>query len=452
MRDNAVLRDPALLEAESKVGAHAASPEASAEIISFLDALIAKTEPQHGDAKITSRDFQTGHAALPHGSSAASNARRSGAPQSAGLANGARPVAAGAVDVTSDEGLGQIVKRLSDLLLLSRDMVPPQVHALTDQVLAGLVDQLDVKSRLALAERVSRSPELPQLLIRRLISDCEAVAQPILESDQVLSDLDLSKLVMTGGLGHRLMIARRTGIGTMTTNLLVEREEDDVVKALLDNQFIKLDGTTLDLIADKFIGNSDLMARLAVRDELQPRHGFAMFWHLPSKQRLKILTRFAISRRQVREAASDLIALINKDISLRSPATKKALRFAFGPIPQLDGEAGEADREALDGIDTSRLDLMLMIIKQRARIHKKTFSKILADPQGEPLAVLCKAVSIKKPDFICLARVMFKIHAKQIPLNDYLDHVSEVYDRLSWDGADIALRYWDQETSDAGRR
>lgn len=447
MRDNAALRDRSPAGAESKTCIESRSSEtsdASAEIISFLDALIAKTEPQHGDGNIIAKDFQTGPAVRPNRPSERSRVYGPGA-----SANGDTPADTGAVDVTSDQGIGQIVKRLSDLLLLSRDIVPPQVHALTDQVLAGLVDQLDVKSRQTLAERVSRSPELPQLLIRRLVSDCEAVAAPILESDQALSDLDLSKLVMTGGLGHRLMIARRSGIGTMTANLLVEREEPDVAKALLDNRLILMDGTTLDLIVEKFIGDSDIMRRLAAREELQPRQGFAMFWHLPPKQRMKILTRFAVSRRQVREAAADLIALINTDISLRSPATKKALRFAFGPIPQLDGTVAETAATTSNEIDTSRLDLMLLTIKQRARIHKKTFSKILADPQGEPLAVLCKAVSIKKPDFICLARVMYKIQAHKITLNEYLDHVAEVYDRLSWDGADIALRYWDQEAPQA---
>lgn len=351
------------------------------------------------------------------------------------------------IDITSHEGLGLIVKRLSDLLFLPHDELPPQLHALVDQALAQLVDLLDVKSRFQLAERVSRSPEVPQLLVKRLIFDGQAVAQPILESDQKLNDLDLSRLVMKGGLAHRLMVANRKDLSATITNLLVGRQEEPVVLALLDNNAVRLDGSTIDLIIEKFSSNEEILVKLAARADLNPRQGFKLFWSVNSERRMKLLGRFAVSRHQVRDVASDLLILIKTDLSLQSDVSVRSLRLAFGPAMQLASESSQSIPE----IDTSRFDQMLIIIKQRAHISRKTFAKIISDQGGEPLAVLCKAVSIKKADFICLARIMYKVNNTTTLLNEYLDKVAEVYDRLSWDGADMVLRYWDNMYSAENR-
>jgi len=432
MRDNALQRDP---KHQNPVAghSHSAAAESTAEIIPF-------TPPQAS--------------AKPAPDRAPDRARPVGRVDPQPRAPAHAPGQAHAprtdkteIDVTSDQGLGQIVRRLTDLLLLPVDEVSPQIHSLADHALAKLVDQLDVKSRFQLSERLSRCSEPPRLLIRRLVCDCEAVARPLLESPQKLSDLDLSRLAMKGGLAHRVLIARRPDLTTVTANFLVNRGEQPVVEALLDNRAVTLDMATLDLIIEHFAEDAELLSRLTGRADLHPRQGFQLFWQMDAEKRQKLLTRFAISRRQVREAASDLLALINRDLSLRSPATRASLRLAFGPIADRDASGNAATDGADATIDPSRLDHMLAVIKTRARIQRKTFAKILADPQGQPLAVLCKAVSIKKPDFICLARAMYKVHDPNCKLPAYLDAVAEVYDRLSWDGADMALRYWDDLVS-----
>jgi hypothetical protein len=136
----------------------------------------------------------------------------------------------------SPEGRRQLLCSITDLFLLE-DRPSESARDHYAHIANHSLTRMDVDDRAHYAERVAAAPTLPAAVARRLASDDDiAVARLVLKLSPVLSDHDLASIALTRSQEHLIAIAERAAISEITTEVLVSRGSDTVLRLLSGNR------------------------------------------------------------------------------------------------------------------------------------------------------------------------------------------------------------------------
>ncbi len=333
-----------------------------------------------------------------------------------------------------------LVKRLSDLLLLSTDQVMPSERALIDEILVRLIVHVDVTLRKRIARRISGMTEPPGALLAKLARDEIIVAESILENNLAISDSDLIDIVRKGNGEHRRVIASRKAISSSVADALVEMSEVSVLETLLRNECVHFSLSGMEKLAQRSRYVPSLQPLIVERAALHSTLAYTIFWWLPSDLRLRVLFRFSVSRRVLQQAIADAVEQGEFDLRSNDPLEQEALHFILGGQYSARGQAAHV----FEHLKTGKTDEFLSSFSIAAGISRQTVVKILRDPGGEALAVLCKAVSLKRQEFVMLARLLEKAKQATDLTEERAECLELVFDSLPTDSADLILRHWDK--------
>jgi len=182
------------------------------------------------------------------------------------------------------------------------------------------------------------------------------------------------------------------------------------------------------------------------RPEVRPGHAYLMFWWADSACRRTILQRFAVSREVLHEVAGDLFPMA-ADEGWSDPVVKKALQF----IERRQRNRGAIQTSPYDSLDAAieaagQGGLTRVLVEEIARlagIRSATGARILADPGGEGLAILCKATGLPKISIEHLWKGLRRsvVDGQGEPSVD-LERVKVIFDSIPVDRAQTVIRYW----------
>src|SRR5690348_2534329 len=94
---------------------------------------------------------------------------------------------------------------------------------------------VELAVRSALSHSLRKASRLPPDVARRLASDVEAVALPILSDSPALTDADLIEIVRQGSTRKQEAIAGRAAVSEQVSDALVTQGSEPAVAALLGN-------------------------------------------------------------------------------------------------------------------------------------------------------------------------------------------------------------------------
>ncbi|MEO0850947.1 MAG: DUF2336 domain-containing protein, partial [Pseudomonadota bacterium] len=126
-----------------------------------------------------------------------------------------------------------VARKMADIVVLPVGILTANERALAGDILLQILDKVDYDLRVDLSDRIARVPDVPETIVRALITDRPDVAAPILEGMEVINDSLLIECVRTGDPAHRLMVARRFGLTTAVADAIFEYNEPDVAKLIL---------------------------------------------------------------------------------------------------------------------------------------------------------------------------------------------------------------------------
>ncbi len=309
------------------------------------------------------------------------------------------------------------------------------------------------RERSLCASRLAVCRDAPRRLLRYLAQCTFAVARPLLEESDAFDACDLVEIVQHSTIDHRLVIARRRNLCVTVTACLAQTGEPQVVRELLANRNAPLAETTVDRLVAQSREEPSYCQLLVDRIEVRSSHAMAMFWWAEAATRRKILTRHAADRSEMISICRDVFEMAAAE-GWSDPVTRKALqlierrqrnRAAIERSPY-DSLEGAVTAAATNGIDAE----LAQEIGYLAGIKPVTAAKILSDPGGEGLAVLCKATGLKRE----YVRLIWTALRRPLDLapgkpNPVFENVAETYEVLSVAKAQTTLRYWNWSLSAA---
>lgn len=366
----------------------------------------------------------------------------------------AQPPAAGTLELERPKRKARLalLKRLADVVSLPSSRVNTFERSVTADLLVEILREADFDERARVARRLAGLVEIPNCLVRLILRDDLEISKALLTDSSALADTDLLDCVRNATDGHRRVIAMRRGLSEVVSEALLDCGSPAVVEALLRNSLARLSQSAVETAVAISQANTHLVPCLLRRPELRPNHAYVLFWWGDSEARRTILQRFAVSREILQESAGDVFAMAAKE-EWQDGLARKALQFIERrqrnrlAIEKSPFKSLEAAIAASEGGMTREL---AEEIAHLAGVKPMTGAKILADPGGEGLAVLCKATGLPRSALRSLWKAMRRPDSDgEGERPGHLERVIEVYDMVAVDRAQTVLRYWNWSLSSA---
>lgn len=333
-----------------------------------------------------------------------------------------------------------LVRKLIDIVVLPAARISANERAVAGDVLLQVVDKVEEPLRIEIATRLARVAEAPPALMRLLLLDEPEVARPIIRGAENLPEALLIECAREGKTAHREMIARRLDLTTSLADVLIAFNEPETARLLLRREEFTLSPSAIDILVSRSTQDTELQALLLRRRELEPAHGFMMFWWVDTDRRRRILARFALDRGIIQDAIQDLYPRTFRQPN-GDPFVKEILiMLDRRHRPRgVNGEAVSMDvvRRTLVAALQYPAQEIIYAIAMVAGISRELAARVLRDPGGEPVAVLAKSLGVSRDDFYAAVRDCGGDLAPKA------DHLLAVFDVMARDFSRAVLRYWD---------
>lgn len=338
-----------------------------------------------------------------------------------------------------------MVRKLTDIVVLPSGKISSNERSLVADILLHVLDKVEEPIRAEVAARVARVSECPPALVRMLLLDEIAVAEKIAGGESLPEAL-LIEAAREGTMAHRMAIARRIDLSTSVADACLSFDEIDVCKLILKREECLLSPNAVTKLVALSAINKEVQGLLLRRREVEPAHGFTMFWWVDAERRRRILTRFALDRGIVQDALDDLYARvfrggepdeIVKDILILCERRHRPRGVNGEPVSM------EVVRKTLAAACKYPAQEIIDAVSMIGGISRELSGRILRDAGGEPYAVLCKSLGVPRDDFYSFLKDVAEGHEAEARA----EHLLAVFDSMARDFARAVLRYWDWDTN-----
>lgn len=320
---------------------------------------------------------------------------------------------------------------VSDLLQMNLSIRESELVA---DVLIELVRQAEKELREALAERLSILDNVPLRLILKIANDDIEIARPVLKNSPVLGDLDLIYIIKSKSTEYWQAIATRSTLSDQVINILADTRDIDTAIAMAENKNIKLSERAAVILSDMAQDSETLAAPLLRREEIGNEIASKLYKFVGQE-----LKKFITQNYQIE--SSLLIDTVNDVVLELTEAAQETGEFV--PTANM---LKAADRFKEKGLLTTQLMLGTLrrgqvqsFVAQFSKftgLSTKTVEEVLTQPNGQGLAVACKAFGILKADFISIYLLTNRVRnrGRMVDMNDMTRAVN-YYNRIK---ADVA--------------
>lgn len=336
-----------------------------------------------------------------------------------------------------------LIRKLSDLVVLPAARISANERSLVADIMLQALDKADEDLRHEVARRVARVAEAPNALLRTLLLDEPRVAEPIIRRTEPVPEALLIECAKTGVTAHRALIARRIDLTTSLADVILEFGEMEVAKLLLRREEFQFSPNAIDLLVSRSPSDVEVQALLLKRRELEPAHGFMMFWWVSPENRRRILTRFALDRTIVQDSVQDLYPRVFRGDGA-DPLVKEILimldrrhrpRGVNG-----DPVSMEVVIKTLGAARKYPAQEIIHAASMIAGVSRELVARILRDPGVEPFAVLCKSLGMPRSEFFGIVN---RKDAENPIDPARAEALLGIFDSMARDYARAVLRYWD---------
>lgn len=320
-----------------------------------------------------------------------------------------------------------LFQRVSGMLFETEGELKPEVRTLIDEILVGLIGQVEAEVRKTVAERICTLNSAPPTLTKMLANDEIDVARSVLQHSPVLTEHDLLGTIRNMSGDHRQAIARRAYVSAAVSAELAKRHEPNVIEALLDNAGAIIPRAVFNDLVALSQKVESIRRPLIRRPDLPKDMAYQMFWWVSAALRHVIIDQFRVEPAELDGLLAQI--LVDKEVELN--AKRKENNWRQGDISAMISKLKAGD---VKGFTTA--------LAQLAGIEPKTAAQIVSDAGGEALALTSKAIGADRSQFTSIfLQLDYKRHGRARPLS-HIETISKMYDDVPTQRAKSAIAMW----------
>lgn len=341
-------------------------------------------------------------------------------------------------------GRKSLVETVSNLFFNRGGALTDRERTLMSDILRSIIHEVEMSVRQDLAQRLAKADNVPHDLILALANDDIQVAHPILINTKILHDADLVEIIHHRTLQHQLAIAARRNLSEIVSDALVETGNGDVIKTLLENPDARISKSTMEYLVEQAKHVDTYQNPLLHRYDLDPDLAKRMYWWVSAALRKHIVEHFDVD-------PSEIEASIETSVHSLMAEEKAGVALASKPIElaaQLDADGKFTTDMMVQALRQGEVPLFEAMFARRSGLRLRLLRRILFEPGGEALAVVCRAIDIPKTDFATIYMLTRKARGRAEPINPReLTRVLTLYDRLREDAVRAMLSRWQRDAA-----
>lgn len=333
----------------------------------------------------------------------------------------------------------QLVDIVSDMFFNTSRVLSEKERDTMSDILRQLIQDVEISVRKHLAIRLSDEPEAPAELVTALANDTAEIAHAILTRSTVLQDPVLIEIIRNRSLEHQLAISMRTRVSETVCDALVETENETVIEQLLHNQGAEIAQETMSYLVEQSQRVDSFRNPLVRRQDLPEPLAKQMYWWVSAALRTKILETHSFDPDHLDDVmASAVEAAVHTDDRARNSGTSTTQL-----AKQLVGQNGCSADLLTRLLRSGEIPLFEQIIEHGAELRRPLVQRLIYEPGGEGLAILCRALGHSAEEFYGLLELCRKAHlnpAEVYPVSRKSPEI--VYERIKPQAARLVLDRW----------
>lgn len=339
----------------------------------------------------------------------------------------------------SKRGREVLTESIADLFAGSASTLTDRERSLMFAILHQLVRDAEMAVRRTISEQLADEKMLPPDLAKILANDEIEVAYPILSKSPVLQDFDLIEVIRQRTLEHQLAIAIREVVSEVVSGALVEVGDDDIIVTLLKNHGAQISEKTMSYLVEESKRVDTFQEPLLRRKELDPSLAKRMYLWVSVALRQYVIENFDVDETAI-DDLFEAAALEEVDAASSqglTPTRSEALAAELA-------EAGAIKPKLLIQLfQRGEVDLFVAMIKQLTGLRKTLIMRVLLEPGGEGLAIVCKAMGFQRDEFDSVFSISRKARPGDTKTLKYdRRNVLGIYDRMTEQAAQSVVRRW----------
>ena len=330
---------------------------------------------------------------------------------------------------------------------------------LFDLVFSRLIGKIETAARTELSRRLAPVGKAPIETVRRLAHDDDiAVAGPLLERADRLSDADLADIAESKGQAHLLAICARARIAQPVTDVLLRRGDREVVHSVAENRGARLSDEGFCTLVERAKTDGVLAEKVLLRSDIPPRLFHALLLTATDAvQRRLIASAMPETSSEVRRALAKVSNEVAKSEVAKSEVAKSEV--ATSPAPrdysrarhtiealQREGKLDEAN--LVDFAQKSQYGETVAALALLCATPIEVVDRLMNAERPDPVLILCKSAGW---DWSTVKAVIMVRPGGARTSSQDLDAIHAEFDRLSPSTAQHVVRFWQVRADDKGR-
>ncbi len=342
----------------------------------------------------------------------------------------------------SQAGKNAIFETVQDLFLEKNDSLSDHERALMGDILRHLIYEVEMSVRKDVAERLAKRNDAPRELVLALANDEIEVAHPLLIESTVLHDADLIELVRHRTKAHQLAIAMRRSLSEDVSQSLVDTGDVSVITTLIENENAKLSDSLMDYLVAQSKYVDSFQNPLISRRDLPPNMARKMYWWVSAAVRQHIVKNFSIDPSEI----DDSIEAVVKDKIEAEITAGDQLNEAEQAAREIDSQGKLTEEFLVTLLKDGEVSLFEASFARSTKIPLKLARRMLYEPGGESLAMVCKAGGFSAEMFTELYRLTRKASTSKEPFDEReMVSLTDFFDCMRTPSVEALVKRWNRE-------
>ncbi len=335
----------------------------------------------------------------------------------------------------SPEKRVETLQRITTLFLNGASRFSDEHVDLFDHVFGLLIEEIEIKARAELSNRLAPVSNAPRNVLRRLANDDDiTVAGPVLTLAPRLAETDLIDVASNKGQAHLQAICGRRSLGEAVTDVLVRRGNREVARRVAENRNARISEQGFSSLVKRAEQDEILAEKVGLRPDIPP----PIFRELLTKATAVVHRRLIASATpEVRAAISEVLAKVSKEVGARvGPRDYRAAQRIVLSLQQ----ANQLNEAALMSFCAEgKYEEAVVALAMLAKVPIKIAGRLMDGERHDPVLIMCKAAGLSWP----AVKALIKARPDGTATSSLgLDAAFANYGRLSASTAQRVIRFW----------
>jgi uncharacterized protein (DUF2336 family) len=334
----------------------------------------------------------------------------------------------------SPEKRAEMLQRITTLFLNGASRFSDEHVDLFDQVFGLLIEEIEIKARAELSNRLAPVSNAPVKVLRRLANDDDiAVAGPVLTLAPRLPETDLVDVASNKGQAHLHAISERRSLGEAVTDVLVRRGNREVARRVAENRNARISEQGFSSLVKRAEDDEILAEKVGLRPDIPP----AMFRELLTKATAVVHRRLIASATpELRATIGEVLAKVSKEVGAR--VGPRDYRAAQRIVLGLE-RANQLNEAALMSFCAEgKYEEAVVALATLSKVPIKIADRLMDGERHDPVLIMCKAAGLNWP----AVKALIRARPDGARTAQGLDAAFTNYGRLSASTAQRVIRFW----------